>query len=91
MTDVTTFARNLLSAVDCLSPELTADITGERFHGDTEALTDGTPVEGPEGLAEWLTAHSDVLARHGRYIRLIKTRTGVTAQVVRSFGNWWDI
>lgn len=91
MIDVTTFARNLLSAVDCLSPELTADVTGARFHGQTEALTDSQAVANPTALAEWLQAHRDELTAHGRYIRLIKTRTGVTAQVVRSFGNWWDI
>ena len=90
MIDVTTFARNLLSAVDCLSPELTADVTGGRFHGQTEALTDGTPVEGPEGLAEWLQAHRDELTAHGRYIRLTLTPQGVAAQVVTGFGGWWQ-
>ena len=91
MTNVLTFASNLLSAVDCLSPELTADVTGARFHGQTETLTDSQAVANPTALAEWLQAHRDELTAHGRYIRLTLTQQGVEAQVVRSFGNWWDI
>ena len=90
MTNVLTFASNLLSAVDVFSDTVIADVTGERFHGDTEALTDGTPVEGPEGLAEWLQAHRDELTAHGRYIRLTLTPQGVAAQVVTGFGGWWQ-
>ena len=90
MTNVLTFASNLLSAVDVFSDTVTADVTGARYHGQTEALTDGTPVANPTALAEWLQAHRDELTAHGRYIRLIKTRTGVTAQVVTGFGGWWQ-
>ena len=90
MTNVLTFASNLLSAVDVFSDTVTTDVTGARFHGDTEALTAPESTTDPTALAEWLQAHRDELTAHGRYVRLTLTQQGVAAQVVTGFGGWWQ-
>lgn len=90
MTNVLTFASNLLSAVDVFSDTVTSDVTGARYHGQTEALTAPEATTDPTALAEWLQAHRDELTAHGRYIRLTLTQQGVVAQVVTGFGGWWQ-
>lgn len=90
MTNVLTFASQLFNSVDVFSDTITVDVTGARYHGDTEALTAPEATTDPTALAEWLQANKGQLQSHGRYVRLTLTQQGVAAQVVTGFGGWWQ-